>query len=93
MCDPPMENQGLNSVYDTDSSTIQILKEHALQMATLRGSNSVIEGNVADRFILYQNYPNPFNPNTTIRYDLRERVNCTITCLQYSWPRNCGPSK
>jgi hypothetical protein len=78
MCDPPMEKQGLNSVYDTDSSTIQVLKEHALQMATLRGSNSVIEGNVVDHFILYQNYPNPFNPNTTIRYDLRERVNVQL---------------
>ena len=35
VCDPPMEKQGLNSVYDTDSTTIQILKEHALQMAAL----------------------------------------------------------
>jgi len=25
-------------------------------------------------FALFQNYPNPFNPNTTIKYQLAERV-------------------
>jgi len=30
VCDPPMEAQGLNSVYDTDSSTIVILKYYSL---------------------------------------------------------------
>lgn len=30
-------------------------------------------------FALYQNYPNPFNPETTIRYDIAERTNVTLT--------------
>ncbi len=34
--DPPQEEQGLNSVFDTDISTIEILKEHADNMIKLR---------------------------------------------------------
>ena len=33
--DPPQEPQGLNSVYDTDASTIAILKYHAEKMNSL----------------------------------------------------------
>lgn len=37
MGDPPQEEQGLNSVFDTDNSTIEILKTHADDMLKLRG--------------------------------------------------------
>lgn len=33
--DPPQEAQGLNSVFDTDTSTLAIIKNHAEQMQTL----------------------------------------------------------
>lgn len=33
--DPPMEEQGLNGVYDSDSTTIRLLKEHAANMKSL----------------------------------------------------------
>jgi hypothetical protein len=32
-----------------------------------------------ETFTLYQNYPNPFNPITSLRYDLHERVQVTLT--------------
>ena len=34
---------------------------------------------VPAEFALHQNYPNPFNPTTTIRYDIKERSDVTIT--------------
>jgi mannan endo-1,4-beta-mannosidase len=34
--DPPQEPQGLNSVFDADSSTIKIIKQHALKMKKLQ---------------------------------------------------------
>jgi mannan endo-1,4-beta-mannosidase len=34
--DPPQEPQGLNSVFDTDSSTIEIIRAHASEMRALK---------------------------------------------------------
>ncbi|MEJ2617478.1 MAG: hypothetical protein P8Z35_21170 [Ignavibacteriaceae bacterium] len=40
--DPPQEPQGLNSIYDTDTSTLSIFKEHAQEMITLRNKEELI---------------------------------------------------
>ncbi len=78
VCDPPMEAQGLNSVYDTDTSTISIFKKYSIMMSNLEDSIDVYGRPVVKRFRLYQNYPNPFNPVTTIEYDLNEPINVQI---------------
>jgi len=67
MCDPPMERQGINSVFDTDSSTLGVLAEHAALMVGLRESAWVDPGVIPSAFRLEQNYPNPFNSSTVIR--------------------------
>jgi mannan endo-1,4-beta-mannosidase len=82
VCDPPMEAQGLNSVFDTDISTINIINEHSLLMASLRVPTKVIEKNNIYTFKLEQNYPNPFNPITTIRYTLN--APCLISLSVYN---------
>jgi mannan endo-1,4-beta-mannosidase len=43
--DPAQEPQGLNSVFDTDSSTLDILKTHSLKMEKLREKKLIIEKN------------------------------------------------
>jgi hypothetical protein len=70
VCDPPMEKQGLNSVFDVDSSTIKVLKDHSLQMASLRESTAITNNEIVSDFKLYQNYPNPFNPTTNIKFSI-----------------------
>lgn len=78
VCDPPMEAQGLNSIFDTDSSTIHIIKEHSLLMEGLRGTTKVVRGNVVYDFSLGQNYPNPFNPATMINYTMKVPGNMSL---------------
>jgi hypothetical protein len=71
VCDPPMEAQGLNSVFDTDSSTIRIIAQYADSMSNMKTPVGIREhGDVARGFELYQNYPNPFNPSTVIGYQV-----------------------
>jgi mannan endo-1,4-beta-mannosidase len=45
--DPAQEPQGLNSVFDTDSSTLDILKTHSLKMEKLREKKLITEKNTA----------------------------------------------
>lgn len=70
VCDPPMEKQGLNSTYDTDSSTIHVMIEHSALMALLPNVNEIAQDNMIEGFELCQNYPNPFNPSTTIKFSV-----------------------
>lgn len=41
--DPPQEPQGLNSIYDVDSTTLAILKAHAQEMIMLSDTGKIIE--------------------------------------------------
>jgi mannan endo-1,4-beta-mannosidase len=70
MCDPPMEAQGLNSIYDIDSSTIAILRDYSGLMAGLSGKTSGDTTSVVDHFELHQNFPNPFHSTTSIAFRL-----------------------
>ncbi|MGE5859906.1 MAG: T9SS type A sorting domain-containing protein [Ignavibacteria bacterium] len=68
VCDPPMEAQGLNSIYDSDSSTIEIIKQYSAMMESLNGNTGVNTRKIISDFQLYQNYPNPFNPITNFEF-------------------------
>lgn len=79
VCDPPMEAQGLNSVFDTDSSTIRIIAQYADSMSNIKTVVGVGKhGDVARGFELDQNYPNPFNPSTLISYQLAAISHVTL---------------
>jgi mannan endo-1,4-beta-mannosidase len=69
VCDPPMEAQGLNSVYDTDSSTIKVLMEKALLMKSLRENGTMEEENTSlENDTLPQNIQDPTQHKPRIRY-------------------------
>jgi mannan endo-1,4-beta-mannosidase len=40
--DPPQEPQGRNSIFISDTSTMRIIREHALQMLKLAAAGSLI---------------------------------------------------
>jgi mannan endo-1,4-beta-mannosidase len=47
--DPPQEGQGLNSIFDTDSSTLRILRDHAFKMMQLRAGDSLVAALARER--------------------------------------------
>jgi hypothetical protein len=46
-----------------------------------KGSGSIQDNVLSNRFSLSQNYPNPFNGNTTIQYDLHRTARVNISVL------------
>ncbi len=63
---------GLSSLYYLGVPTTEVKK-----LVTSVATNSV--RNVPKTHALFQNYPNPFNPVTTIRFDLKEDTQVTLT--------------
>jgi len=49
--DPAQEPQGLNSVFDADSSTIDIIKNHSLKMGKLKEKKLIIGKNTAQAVV------------------------------------------
>jgi mannan endo-1,4-beta-mannosidase len=82
VCDPPMEKQGLNSVYDTDSTTIAVIRNHSDLMIGLRQITAVVGKNRTESYELSQNYPNPFNASTQIRFSVP--ASCRVSIMVYA---------
>ena len=45
---------------------------------------STVSEGIPTEFALHENYPNPFNPTTTLRFDLPELSDMTLTIYQYA---------
>jgi len=78
---------GANYSFVDASVTNGTTYSYELAAVSLNGERAVLAtesatpqaGAVVMEFALHQNYPNPFNPETSIRFDLAEAVNVTLT--------------
>ncbi|MBN1999180.1 right-handed parallel beta-helix repeat-containing protein [candidate division KSB1 bacterium] len=68
--------EGIYRVTATDSVS-QIQGEAVVIIRTETGTNARV-GYIPRNFCLYQNFPNPYNPETTVRFDVKERVRVVL---------------
>ncbi|MCL4305315.1 CHRD domain-containing protein [bacterium] len=83
-------NSSTGASYSWTDETAQngVTYSYTLVAVNLDGTREVLAtasatprsgGSVVSEFALYQNYPNPFNPETSIRFDLMESANVTLS--------------
>ena len=68
------------SLHATDGiDTVKVTGDDRVLFINRYDYLSTEEGAIPTEFALHENYPNPFNPTTTLRFDLPEMANVTVT--------------